>query len=266
VGETPAEANVSAEEAPYLEDVRWSLHVLRVDPPQTAKDFRQVHHGTDVVNIEDLSPESQQRLAKRGDVRWRATLTNRVYSPHRWRFVAFVEDSAVPHLADIHASSRCSFVRAWKAFNRQHQGHSHVALSWCSALLGFFIPVSAAAAFIVYRCSAAAGEQDAENGCCDCGGYGFHVVVMLKFLTTDIPQQVCIVLYVLGWYEAEGLRCQLCLFHPRHCEEEHPFRLASLIAFSCTSLSSSQSPMRICSPSLARCSPPWRTRCSSARS
>ncbi|CAE7193654.1 gpr180 [Symbiodinium pilosum] len=36
----------------------------------------------------------------------------------------------------------------------------------------------------------------------------------------------------------EGLRCQLCLFHPQHCEPEHPFRLANSAAFFCTLLSS----------------------------
>ncbi|CAE7542545.1 CAPN15 [Symbiodinium natans] len=54
----------------------------------------------------------------------------------------------------------------------------------------------------------------------------------------DVPQQVCIVLYLLGWYELEGLRCQLCLFHPQHCEPEHPFRLANSAAFLCTLMSS----------------------------
>lgn len=71
-----------------------------------------------------------------------------------------------------------------------------------------------------------------------CGSCGFQAIILVKLVVMDVPQQVCIVLYLLGWYEQEGLRCQLCLFHPQHCEPEHPFRLANSAAFLCTLLSS----------------------------
>merc|ERR1712192_164146 len=77
-----------------------------------------------------------------------------------------------------------------------------------------------------------AGISPAE-ACDDDQGYGFHCVVLAKYFIMDIPQQICIILYLLGWYEAEGLRCQLCLFHPEHCGEEHPFRWVNMLAIAC---------------------------------
>lgn len=237
LGEVPAEANVSTTDTEELAAAVWSLRVARIDPPQIQKDYYKEHKGTDVVSIEDLSPESQERMTAHGSVKWRATVTNRMASARRWRFVSFVEDSAVPHLSELNArasSASCSFTRAWKAFNQQHQGHSHASLSLCRALLGLFLPVGIGAAYLVYRF--VANEQAADS--CDCGGFGFHAVVLLKFFMADIPAQICIVLYLLGWYEAEGLRCQLCLFHPAHCDEEHPFHFANTLAFTFTLLSS----------------------------
>merc|ERR1712046_115954 len=70
------------------------------------------------------------------------------------------------------------------------------------------------------------------------GKYWFHLVVVAKFLLQDVPQQVCVILYLLGWYEAEGLRCQLCLFDMDHCGVEEPFHFANAIAFGCVLLSS----------------------------
>ena len=56
------------------------------------------------------------------------------------RFVAFVEDFQAPHLDAIYANSQCSLTKAWKAFNKQHQGHHHHALVWCRTLLGYLLP------------------------------------------------------------------------------------------------------------------------------
>lgn len=38
-------------------------------------------------------------------------------------------------------------------------------------------------------------------------------------------------LYLLGWYEEDGLRCQLCLFHPQHCEDEDAFGLVNSVTW-----------------------------------
>eukprot|EP00931_Biecheleriopsis_adriatica_P057265 TRINITY_DN33971_c0_g1_i1.p1 TRINITY_DN33971_c0_g1~~TRINITY_DN33971_c0_g1_i1.p1 ORF type:complete len:587 (-),score=102.59 TRINITY_DN33971_c0_g1_i1:59-1819(-) len=242
----------------------WTLQVRRIDPIQTKADFHKSGSGSDVMTIEDLSPESQATLDSAGSIRWQATIMNSDRSSRQTRFVAVVEDFRAPHLEQVHASVQCSFVSAWKAFNQNHQGQSHQALSLCSALLGIFLPVGAAAAYVVYTyvlreplkpeknskqedLVELGGTQEEtewqqaarhDEECCDCNGYGFHAVVLGKLFTMDVPQQVCIVLYLLGWYETKGLRCQLCLFHPEHCEEEHPFKLANSAAFLCTLLSS----------------------------
>ena len=54
-----------------------------------------------------------------------------------------------------------------------------------------------------------------------------YSICSILMIFACVQLQICIVLYLLGWYEADGLRCQLCLFHPQHCEDEHPFRLAN---------------------------------------
>lgn len=53
-----------------------------------------------------------------------------------------------------------------------------------------------------------------------------------------MPQQLCIILYLVGWYEAAGLRCQMCLFNPVHCGDQQAFHLVNLVALACTLLSS----------------------------
>jgi len=147
------------------------------------------------------------------------------------RYLVIVEDAATPHLADIQASSQCGFGRAWKAFNQQHQGRSHRTLSWCRWLLGVFLLVGAAAVYAV--------RAELLRPGLGCGGpQRFHLIVAAKFVLLDVPQQVCIVLYLLGWYEASGLRCQLCLFEPRHCVAESAFHTTNLLAILCTLLSS----------------------------
>mmetsp|Transcript_104399 Transcript_104399/g.196524 ORF Transcript_104399/g.196524 Transcript_104399/m.196524 type:complete len:529 (+) Transcript_104399:68-1654(+) len=227
VNETPPEAppNNSEEALHVEENSAWMLKVERVDPPQTTRSFVRSQSGSAALTFEDLSDEAEKTLAQKGRVLWRATLQNRGYSRRQTRFSVFVEDSAIPHLADIHSSSQCSFARSWRAFNQQHQGRSHEYLALSRALLGLFLPINAAVVVLVGY------FFQKEVGFC------FHTIVMFKFFLVDVPQQACVVLYLLGWYEAEGLRCQLCLFHPQHCEEEHPFRLANSIAFACTVLS-----------------------------
>jgi len=151
--------------------------------------------------------------------------------------VAFVEDAVTPHLAEIHASPQCAFGHAWKAFNQQHQGHSHRALAWCQFLLGAFLLAGGAAVYAVHR------ELESRPG--RSASYRFHAVVAVKFLLQDTPQQVCIVLYLFGWYEAAGLRCQLCLFDPRHCSAEEAFHIVNLVALACTLLSSAANQLLI---------------------
>jgi len=210
--------------------VRWSLEVRRKDPPQAGSALHRLHTGPDAVTFEDLSSESRQALAARGRVQWQATLTERSHGPRKTRFVAFVEDAVTPHLAEIHASPQCAFGKSWKEFNLQRQGHRHRALEWCRFLLGIFVFVGGAA---VYAVHAEVSTQQMHSS-----NYRFHLVVFAKFVLQDVPMQLCIVLYLFGWYEAYGLRCQLCLFDPKHCSDEEAFHIVNLIALACTLLSS----------------------------
>ncbi|CAE8720062.1 unnamed protein product [Polarella glacialis] len=127
-------------------------------------------------------------------------------------------------------SQTCAFAQSWKAFNQQHQGHNHRALAWCAWLLGIFLCVGAAAVYAVQQELAFRANQP--------GSRRFHSVVFAKFLLQDAPQQICVVLYLFGWYEAAGLRCQLCLFEPQHCGYEDPFHFGNTVALSCLLLSS----------------------------
>lgn len=192
--------------------------------------MHKFHTGMDAVTVEDLSSEAKATLAAKGRVSWSATLSARTSGERRTRFVAFVEDAASQHLAEIHASPQCAFGRSWKAFNMQNQGHRHRALSWCRFLLGVFIFVGGAAVYAVHRELASRGPEQQS--------YRFHLVVLAKCLLQDVPQQICVVLYLFGWYEAYGLRCQLCLFDPRHCSAEDALSIVNLVAAAFVVLSS----------------------------
>jgi len=227
----PAEDTISDRSQVY--NWPWSMKIIRLDPPvlpEQVTPFRREAEGASVMTVEDLSNDAVRAVQQRGSVKWQATLKNEAGGSRKTRFAAYVEDSVAPHLAAIQESSRCAFTPAWKAFNEERQGDNHSLLSWCRFLLGLFMPLSAAAI------CGAARNMEAQDTCCD--GLGFHTLVTLKFLFVDVTQQFCMVLYLLGWYNSDGLRCQLCLFHPSHCEEEHPFGLSNTGAFICTLASS----------------------------
>jgi len=225
--QSPAEENQTSHD---IHEWPWSLKVERVDPPlrPLAQPFKSQAEGPDVVLVEDLSMEARQAVQSRGWIRWKATLTSRG-SLKQTRFAAYVEDSLTTHLEIIEANSQCSFTSSWKAFNKEQQGDNHNLLSWCTLLLAVFMPINCIIIFFTI--------WNEQSTVC-CRDLGFHSLVMVKFLVVDVIQQLCIVLYLLGWYNSNGLRCQLCLFHPSHCEEEHPFRPANTGAFVCTLLSS----------------------------
>jgi len=229
-GDEPGPAPQPSEDSDALKDVRWSLEVSRTDPPQVSASMRRFHHGQDYITFEDLSVESARAIKTRGRIDWMATLESRSSWSRKVRYIVFVEDAATSHLAEIHASSQCSFGRSWKAFNEQHQGHAHRALSWCSSLLGTLLLLSGGIVYLVHAEIHNPVKSDVK--------YRFHMVVLAKFFLQDTPQQICIVLYLLGWYEANGLRCQMCLFDPQHCVMEHPFHIANLVVITCVFLSS----------------------------
>jgi len=226
--EPPPAHELARDDDQEVRNARWGMEVVRVTPPQVGPSMRTFHVGQHAMTFEDLSVEARDTLAARGKVEWRATLTAHGMPKKNVRYVAFVEDAASSYLKDVHSSPQCAFGQSWKAFNEQHQGHSHRALSWCRFLLGIFVLVGAAMVNMVYAKLQKGGPT----------GYRFHLVVLAKFVCQDLPQQLCIVLYLLGWFEASGLRCQLCLFHPQHCGAENAFNFSNSMAIVCTLLSS----------------------------
>lgn len=216
----------------------WALHVERVAPPPLgARPHVEVVTGeAGVVTVEDESEEAALALAANGSVLWKVVVENRAHSRQKVEFEAFVED-VVSAFPGGFKSAHCSFVAAWKTFNQQHQGRRHGNAALSSFLLGLFLPLNAVAALAVFvarlrHLHLAKRDPERSTGC------SFHCVVIAKFVVVDILQQICIVVYLLGWYEADGLRCQLCLFHPGRCEEASPFGFATVALLTCTVLSS----------------------------
>lgn len=201
---------------------RWSLRVERLEPTTGAKPHvKVVNGGAGVLTVEDDSEEAAHALATKGSVVWKVLIENRGSSSRNVEFEAFVEDAVAAPKGGF-KSARCSFVRAWKRFNQQHQGHRHDNASLSCDLLGFVLPLNGVAAVVVLAARLrhtylAKREPERSTGC------SFHCVVIAKFFVADIMQQVCIVVYLLNWYESDGLRCQLCLFHPGRCEDASPF-------------------------------------------
>jgi hypothetical protein len=212
-----------------LKDARWSIEVERVKPPHTGAPFSKYHTGAEAITFEDFSVESNDTMKTVGRVEWKASVKSRSWGEKKHRYALFVEDAAMAHLPAIHATPQCAFGRSWKAFNEHHQGTNHRALSWCNTLLGWFLLIGLAAVYVVH--SEISQPQKGAT-------HRFHIVIATKFFLQDVPQQVCIVLYIFGWYEGSGLRCQLCLFKPEHCVAEDAFHFANLVALMCTLMSS----------------------------
>jgi len=228
---SPVEAEEVDEDLPDLKDVPWSAEVRRIIPPQTVPLMRVYHHiGREVVTVSDVSEEASASMREHGFVEWEAQVQGFAFQKESTRFAAFVEDAVSSQLTAMHMNEQCSFSKSWKAFNLQHEGHSHRALSWCRFLLGVVLLVGAAAVKFVHQQSGSRDEQFGKGR--------FHAVVLAKFVLQDVPQQICVVLYCFGWYEAAGLRCQLCLFDPSHCGTENAFHFTNLVAISCILLSS----------------------------
>lgn len=141
----------------------------------------------------------------------------------------YVVDSRIEHLEEIHNQQQCSFEDSWVNFNYRQDGKHHRVLQYTYYSIVFFVLISCAlTGFVLYR-------------------FYFYVesgkllsrTIGLKFFVQDWPQQVCIVAYIYGWYAKNGLRCQMCLFHPTHCDVEAPLHWSNFLVCLCTVLSAS---------------------------
>eukprot|EP00928_Gymnodinium_smaydae_P037316 TRINITY_DN25929_c0_g1_i1.p1 TRINITY_DN25929_c0_g1~~TRINITY_DN25929_c0_g1_i1.p1 ORF type:complete len:481 (-),score=71.43 TRINITY_DN25929_c0_g1_i1:68-1510(-) len=213
-------------------DVRWSLNLERTVPRLLGTPLSRRSHGHQAFTFEDLSAEARQAASMGLTVEWKATLSlEQTAHLGKARFLLYVEDTVSQRFNAIHMSPQCVYSRSWKAFNEQRRGVNHRALAWCRFLLGVLFAVGCGAAFIVHQEYSRPRSDGAE------APYAFHRVVLAKFVLQDLPQQICLVLYIFGWYEASGLRCQLCLFAQDFCGSESPFHLSNCAAGACTLLS-----------------------------
>ena len=152
IGEDPPQLTPAALEDEH-EGHHWSLEVKRIEPPPTGLNFQRTGYGTRIMTIEDMSQEAVDAVRQHGHVRWEGILRNVEMSAHRTRFVIFVEDfqSHQDHLEKMISAmsgTQCSLTASWRAFNRQHQGHRHRALTRCRDLLGCFLPLGALATWV----------------------------------------------------------------------------------------------------------------------
>lgn len=145
----------------------------------------------------------------------------------------YVVDSKLQHLDQIHGQKQCSFEKGWENFNEKESGKHQTVLVTTKRATTFFLVVSSACFLLMLRRFLLYVE----------GGRLLSRVVALKFILQDIPQQICIVGYIYSWYAVDGLRCQMCIFHPDHCDNEHPLHLSNLILCILTLLSASSNQM-----------------------
>lgn len=233
---TAAKDDPEAWEDHEASTVHWSIEVQRLRPAANLPPMRFARGGQQVITAEDLSEEAASSAS--GRVQWQAIVQSLGIYRRNVRFVAFVEDAVGEQLVAVHQHPQCSFSTSWKAFNQQHQGQSHRALSRCQWMLGLFLLVGGGSVYLVHQeleKHRANAEYLAENHPMS---QRFHLVVLAKFILQDVPQQVCFVLYIFGWYEAGGLRCQLCLFEAKHCSEEDAFHFSNIVTAGCILASS----------------------------
>jgi len=140
----------------------------------------------------------------------------------------YIIDSRIKHAADIHRQQQCSFEASWQNFNERHSGRHHQVLNrawyftWL-CLVGSTLSTGVMLRRFLHRIE---------------GGNLLSRLVVLKLFLLDLPQQLCIALYIYAWYAQNGLRCQMCLFHPQHCDDEYPLHWSNLMVCLFTIMSS----------------------------
>jgi len=150
---------------------------------------------------------------------WSGSLSLRGQSAEPVSISLFVVDSRIKHLEDIHSQTQCSFEGSWQNFSARHSGQQHRVLTIAQQATAFFLLVSLLMlALVSYRFF-----YYVESGKL------LSRVIAFKFVVQDIPQQMCIVAYLYAWYSTDGLRCQMCLFHPQHCDAQHPLHWSNLL-------------------------------------
>lgn len=147
----------------------------------------------------------------------------------------FVVDSRIAHLEDIHSQPQCSFESSWQNFSEHAQGQHHRVLTLARSMITFFLVVQILLVGLVLRRFWLYVDT----------GKLLSRVIVLKFFFQDFPQQMCIIAYLYAWYASNGLRCQMCLFHPDHCDDQHPLHTTNLLVCVFTLLSAAANQLLI---------------------
>ncbi|CAK9069754.1 Integral membrane protein [Durusdinium trenchii] len=176
----------------------------------TGKDG-SVGHATNIVR-HSWGSRYYVITEKHEEPSWDGTMNLKSKYNDEVQISVFIIDSRITHLEDIHQQKQCSFEGSWQNFNERGQGKHHRVLSFTKAATCFFLLVQLSLAVLVLRRFFLFVDT----------GKLLSRVIVLKFVLQDFPQQLCIAAYLYAWYADNGLRCQMCLFHPNHCDEQHP--------------------------------------------
>eukprot|EP00927_Polykrikos_kofoidii_P044026 TRINITY_DN38116_c0_g1_i1.p1 TRINITY_DN38116_c0_g1~~TRINITY_DN38116_c0_g1_i1.p1 ORF type:complete len:508 (-),score=69.04 TRINITY_DN38116_c0_g1_i1:287-1810(-) len=161
--------------------------------------------------------------------RWSASMSLRSKQPESVQIHAYVVDSRLQHLEDIHKQDQCRFDESWQNFNERHSGQHHSVLTNVQTAITAFIVASMLLGGVVLHRFFFYID----------GGKLVSRIIAIKFLLQDMPQQLCIVAYLYAWFADNGLRCQMCLFHPTHCDDQYPLHSTNLLLCIFTMLSAS---------------------------
>lgn len=224
---SPATFLVAVEPEPPHEKAQWKLVISSKDT-----NYHAAHYSNHDVTPMSGTGSRFRVITVRyrsGPRSWKGRLNLMSKFEEACTVHVYVVDSRISHLEDVHGQKQCSFEESWQNFNERHSGEHHRVLTNAQLATGFFLVVSVASTVMVaYRFF-----YYVE------GGKLLSRVIAVKFVVQDWPQQMCIVAYLYGWYAKNGLRCQMCLFHPEHCDSQEPLHWTNLMVCFCTLLSSS---------------------------
>lgn len=205
---SPATFLIGVEPLGEHTDVRWQLDITPKDP---------VPWGTYGQNPPPLYGWGSRFsvVAAKAFTRpmtWNAAMSVTSTYQTDARVHLYVLDSRIQHLEDVHKQEQCDFEGSWQNFNERESSKHHRVLSFAQNATTFFLLVQLCLVGLVIRRFFFYVES----------GKLLSRVIATKFLIQDFPQQMCIVFYLYSWYANNGLHCQMCLFHPEHCDNQHP--------------------------------------------
>jgi len=220
---SPTIADVNTDVKPV-----YHLTVTRVKPPQSGDaEFSRHSHGINSFLMADRSREG----VTGGLLEWQLELATSAFFHHDQR----VSSSGIEYLVEVQDATRilqpleqyelkqgsCDLEVAWKGFDERWDGDQLSSLERSRQITGITVLIATVLSAVLVR-SALASARLPFN-------MPVVLVVVAKFFAVDFPQQYAFVTYLFAWYDAKGIKCQLCLFHPEHCDPQHPFHPTNLL-------------------------------------